>query len=269
MFLCSKSYLDVEQRGNEDALKHYGPRIALCPDWRKKNGKYYYFQPIIQYYRDLVALLGGKLVVIGFDDKIEDWKDKLEGLIIPGGRDVDPQYYRQKNTDASFDPDDAAARWKFSKSWVTECNPQMPILGVCYGFQAINCIFGGDLLQTMANGRHTGTRAMTVKPGSFLYRATGNKKEIPSVCYHHQGIGRLAPCLEATGWDKTDKTIHAFEYTGQDSRPIYGVLWHPEACYAGETIEQHEPNQLALLTAFVQTCSLFRIDKDNSMANKQ
>ena len=256
MFCCSKTYIEAEQAPNEEALKHNGPKIALCPDWRKKKGKFWYFKPIIQYYRDVVKQLGGALIVLGFEDTPEQWKDRIDGLIIPGGRDIDPKFYGQENLHSSFNPQDAELRWNFCSRFIKDGNPMMPILGVCYGFQVINCVLGGDMVQTIGSRSHYKKRLQTIKPGSFLERATG-MSEIKCTCYHHQKLGRMPDCLQPTAWDKTDQMIHAFEYVGADKRPIYGVLWHPEACYAGDKMENHDPYQLAIYNEFIQICSKY------------
>jgi gamma-glutamyl-gamma-aminobutyrate hydrolase PuuD len=256
---CSTSYFLKEAELNKEALSHDCLRVGLCPDWRlSSDGQYYYFSNIILYYRKLLSNYGGRLIILSFDDKPSDWVGKLHGLIIPGGRDVDPQFYGQPNTHSSFNPKEASLRWHFCKRWVTEGNPSMPILGICYGLQVINCILGGDLEQRIKNRfSHSARREMKLRPDSFLAKATG-KLKMKGQCYHKQGLQKIPDWLQPVAWDEEDDSIHALEYIGEGNRKILAVLWHPEACYEGKKIEDHDPDNLKLLHFFLDTCSEYR-----------
>ena len=254
---CSKVEFEEEAKHNAKALKHPGFKIAFCPDWRSTSaGKYVYFSNIIKYYRDVVEMHGGKLIVLSFDCQVEDYKDSIDGWIIPGGRDVDPKNYGQQNTSSKFDPVEAEKRWRFCKRFLEGSHPQMPIFGVCFGFEVLNCLMGGDLIQNIPKPRsHYEVRRCKIKPESKLEKAT-NVQQMNTVCYHHQGIGKLAPCFEATSWDIEDGLIHSLEYKGSD-RNIHAVLWHPESCYEGETIANHDKNNLAILRYFFNDCKAY------------
>lgn len=255
-FMCSRTTLAEAQKKNAEALAHKGFRVAICPDWRGTNsGKPKYITPILQYWRDIVEAHGGKLVVLGFHDKPEDWKDKIHGLIIPGGRDIDPKFYGQENTASKFDPVDAELRWNFCSRFIKECHGLMPIFGVCYGFQVINCILGGSMIQSLApKGSHTWkTRTGRVKPGSEL-EVAASKSKLDMRCYHHQCLDRLAPGLEPIAWDQEDEQVHAFVYKGttENPRDILCVLWHPEAVYSGQYIDKHHADNLAIVAHFLK-----------------
>lgn len=254
---CSRTEYEVEAKLNAKALQHNGFKIGFCPDWRtNSSGKPVYFSNIIKYYREVVELHGGKLIILSFDCKPEQFKDAIDGWIIPGGRDVDPRFYGQKNTDSKFDAGDAEKRWNFCKAFLERSHPDMPVLGICYGFEVLNCLMGGDLFQHLKNP-HYETRRVKVKPESRLAKATG-VSQMNTVCYHHQGIKTLAPCFEATSWDlEHDDQIHSYEYVGKDGRNILGVLWHPESCYEGEPISNHDKNNLAIFAHFFRECKQY------------
>lgn len=257
--LCATSYYEKEAELNKEALSHDVLRIGLCPDWRcSKDGRYYYFTNIILYYRKMLANNGARLIVLNFDDKPQDWSGKLHGLIIPGGRDVDPRFYGQKNTHSSFNPKDAAKRWNFCKNWVDNADPSMPIFGICYGLQVINCIFGGELEQRIKNRfSHSANRVMKIREGSFLAKATG-KNSLRGQCYHKQGLLKIPDWLQPVAWDAEDDSVHALEYVGRGNRRIMAVLWHPEACYEGKKIENHEPDNLKVFQHFIGVCGEYR-----------
>ena len=185
---------------------------------------------------------GANLIVLGFDANPREWRDKLDGLIIPGGRDIDPKFYGQANTNSKFNRVDAGLRYNFCKRFVEECHPKMPIFGICYGFQVLNCIFGGNMKQTMKKS-HYSKRTVRLANDSVLQKTLG-KDFFYCTCYHHQCLDELAPPLRATAWDADDNTIHAFEYSGKEARNILGVLWHPESIYSGESIQDHNQDTL-------------------------
>lgn len=257
---CCKTYLDVEQKQNEENMIAPGPKIGFCPDWRsKKNGRQYYFQKIVKYYRELCRRHGANLIILGFEADPELWKNKLDGLIIPGGRDIDPRFYGQTNTNSNFNPVDAERRFTFCKRFVEECRPNMPIFGICYGFQVINCILGGNMVQKMHKS-HYSKRTIRLGNGSFLTKALG-KEITESTCYHHQCLDEVAPCLKATAWDATDNTVHAYEYEGPANRKIFGVLWHPESIYAGKDIDDHPIDGLKQYEFFFNEANIYMRSK--------
>ena len=264
----SKVEFEDEAKLNASALKHPGFKIAFCPDWRTTyDGKYVYFSNIMEYYRDIVELHGGRLIVLSFDCKIESYKDIIDGWMIPGGRDVDPKNYGQPNTASKFEPLEAEKRWRFCKQFLEGSHPEMPIFGVCYGFEVLNCLMGGDLVQNIPNPRsHYEVRTCKIKPESKLAKST-KVQEMDTVCFHHQGIGKLAPCFEATSWDIEDGIIHSFESKG-NGRNIHAVLWHPEACYEGESISNHDKNNLAILESFFKDCKHYFEKKSQKNVRK-
>lgn len=256
----SKIYHDEAAKTNAAALEHPGIRIGICPDWREtEKGRPYYFNNILKYYRQLLEKVGGKLVILSFRDDPKDWKGKVDGLIIPGGRDIDPRFYGQENKYSRFNPKDAEKRWNFCKKWVFEADPDMPILGICFGFQVINCLFGGELEQRICNRfAHSQNRLMKLRESSSIAKAVG-KLSMRAQCYHQQGIKKMPDWLQPVVWDAEDDTIHGFEYVGDDQRKILGVLWHPEACYEGRTVKNHEQDNFKLLQYFFGLCETYRV----------
>lgn len=255
----SKIYYEDASIRNKDALEHEGFRVGICPDWRTtKDGRVFYFNTILTYYHKLLESFGGRLVVLNFDADPKDFKGKLHGLIIPGGRDIDPKYYGQNKVHASFNPIDAEKRWNFCKKWLFENDPKMPIFGICFGFQVINCLFGGDMEQRIkSRWSHSKNRQMNLRPESKLAKALG-KVRINGQCYHQQGLRNIPDCLQPSIFDAEDSSVHGFEYIGKDQREILGVLWHPEAVYEGKKFENHEKDNLSIFGYFFNTCKIYR-----------
>lgn len=122
-----------------------------------------------------------------------------QGLLLPGGGDIDPARYSQPSA-GSEAPDlqrDATELELVSRflAW------GRPILGICRGIQLLNVALGGDLIQdipTAADHKHDAVRGDRVHgveaaPGSFLEGLYGSAFSVNSA--HHQALGQVAPGL--------------------------------------------------------------------------
>ena len=72
---------------------------------------------------------------------------KCDGLLLPGGGDIDPKYYGEE-MNGSEEPDRELdkAQWDVLDAFVKE---KKPVLGICRGMQLINVYFGGSLYQDL------------------------------------------------------------------------------------------------------------------------
>ena len=149
-----------------------------------------------------------------------------DGLILPGGGDVDPRLYGQENT-ACKHIDHAVDRLQLEvcRRFV---ELKKPILGICKGHQIINICFGGTLCQDIPeeprHGWNQGDQAheTTARAGSWLERLYGMAFSVNSC--HHQAIDRLGQGLKLIQLaldGVPEGMIH-------ESLPILGVQWHPE-----------------------------------------
>ncbi len=58
---------------------------------------------LVNLFRKSFAKLGAEIYVLGPEDPIDSYKDKIDGFVIPGGRDIDPKFYNQEKTHARVD----------------------------------------------------------------------------------------------------------------------------------------------------------------------
>ena len=96
------------------------PVIGLCPDWRYSttttsttttitevettNTSYYYYSKLYQTFKTVIEQLGGQVLVLPFEARAKDFAHKLDGYLIPGGRDINPSLYGEENKGSIFDP---------------------------------------------------------------------------------------------------------------------------------------------------------------------
>jgi putative glutamine amidotransferase len=152
----------------------------------------------------------------------------LDGLLLPGGWDVDPALYGEKPDPkvGDIDPELDATEIKL----FTEARQnQIPVLGICRGQQVINVAMGGTLLQHLeghevrAFGRNHLAHRASVDPASELGRAVEGR-EIQVNSLHHQAVGSLAPGLRQTATGD-DGTVEGLE---TEDGLIVAVQCHPE-----------------------------------------
>ncbi len=156
---------------------------------------------------------------------------RLDGLIISGGSDVDPDRY-------GAEPHPRTRGWhgerdEWELALLDAANAAgLPLLGVCRGMQLLAVSVGGELQQhvpdVVGHDEHSpgldiyGAVRVAVAPDSQVHRLIGDEVEVS--CHHHQAVA-AHPGLVASAW-AADGTIEAIEDPG--SRFRIGVQWHPE-----------------------------------------
>lgn len=190
-----------------------------------------------QQYFDAVTASGGIVVLLppqpDADASAPAVLEGLDGLILTGGLDVQPELYgaeRHPSTDAARpDRDD----WELALFRGAEAR-RMPVLAICRGLQLVNVAKGGTLHQHLPEALGTeryrigggvfATNEVIVDDGSRLAGLVGpGSLDVHS--YHHQGIDRLGDGLVVSA-RTDDGLVQAFEAEGDQY--LVGVQWHPE-----------------------------------------
>lgn len=172
-----------------------------------------------------------------FVDEPDEVLDRLDGLILAGGADIDPSSYGAEphpETRRTV-PERDRAEIALARAAVQR---DMPLLGICRGMQLINVALGGTLYQHVPelvghteHRRNPGTfvnsdHDVRLEPGSLA--ALAADEELHSTkSHHHQGVDQLGEGLVVTGYSTLDELPEAIEMP--DRRFVLGVQWHPEA----------------------------------------
>ena len=171
------------------------------------------------------------------EDTLRNLYDRLDGILLPGGGDVDPNSYQAEAHPLTnyTDPIRDVCEIRLAR-WARD--DDKPLFGICRGQQIVNVAFGGTLLQDIPDQCETDINhfpplteprdliAHTVRPeqGSLLSRiAQQDELEVNSL--HHQAIGRIGEGLKITAY-APDGMIEATELP--DKRFFHTVQWHPE-----------------------------------------
>ena len=152
----------------------------------------------------------------------------VDGLLLPGGWDLDPSLYGEK-PDPKVGPVDHDLDETELRLFAQARNRGLPVMGICRGQQVINVAMGGSLVQHLDGhevrsfGRGHLAHTIEVDPKSELGRAAGLQKlRVNSL--HHQAIGKLAPGLRQTARGD-DGTVEGIETS---DGLIVAVQCHPE-----------------------------------------
>ena len=164
---------------------------------------------------------------------------RLDGLLLSGGSDLDPAYYGEEQN-PELGPT-IPERDAFEIALVgLALRRGIPVFGICRGMQVLNVALGGTLYQDLpsqwdgdvlkhrqATSKWQATHEVEVREGSYIAEVMG--RDVVKVnSYHHQGVKDLAEGLVVTG-RSTDGVVEAVEAKDFSERWLLGVQWHAEA----------------------------------------
>ena len=190
-----------------------------------------------QMFVEAVQRAGGVAVLLPPDVAFEneppvDLLKGFDGLLLPGGPDVDASLYG-----AEPDPAHEGSRIERDRSEIglirAAIEVDLPLLGVCRGMQLLNVALGGTLVQDLPQihrptpGSLEGSaHDVRLDEGSLAASVAGELVH-SAMQHHHQGVDRIGEGLTVSGWSVADDLPEALELRG--CRFVLGVQWHPEA----------------------------------------
>jgi gamma-glutamyl-gamma-aminobutyrate hydrolase PuuD len=150
----------------------------------------------------------------------------LAGLVLAGGRDVDPGLYGESRGPDTEEPD--CARDRLESALLAEAlSRDLPVLAICRGLQLLNAVQGGSLRQHIDGHNHPTQREVhpvCIAPGSGLELILGTR-DYSVNSRHHQCVATVGRDLVATA-TAPDGVVEALEMPGR--RFVLAVQWHPE-----------------------------------------
>ena len=162
--------------------------------------------------------------------------EPLDGLVLTGGHDLDPQWYDAQPSPALGPVDPHRDEFELALFHAAR-DRNLPILGICRGLQLVNVAMGGTLYQDLpseqpgkihhdpAGPRDSRTHSIWLTAGSRLQCALDTAVLVTN-SFHHQAIRDLAPGLTVTARAE-DGVIEGVEGPA-DEGWLLAVQWHPE-----------------------------------------
>jgi putative glutamine amidotransferase len=190
-------------------------------------------------YVSSIEASGGRPRILDVSESPKKLLGEIHGLLLTGGGDVDPAFYREERHPSIDDAEPGRDEFELDLARrAMEAN--LPMLAICRGAQVFNVAAGGSLVQDIPS--QVATRLthsvvtpndhiahhVTVSSGSRLERALGTPAGA-GVCRvnsrHHQAVARVGRDLIVSA-TSPDGVIEAVEAPGADF--CLGVQWHPE-----------------------------------------
>jgi putative glutamine amidotransferase len=198
-------------------------------------------QGVLGSYVDAVLAAGGLPILIPVSVQGDDLKElygRLQGVVLPGGGDVSPDYYQASLHPATHEVDadrDLAELWLARQALADG----KPLFGICRGLQVLNVASGGSLVQDIPS------ELPGAAPHYFRYPEYPLDHPAHSVqieedslladCFdgpivevnsrHHQAMREVGSGLQVVG-RAPDGVVEAVQAAGLPF--ILGVQWHPE-----------------------------------------
>jgi putative glutamine amidotransferase len=218
---------------------HRKPLIGINADYRAATDQKPAFSYLCAGYFDSIAAVGGIPVILPPLEEENDLAvvlDQLNGFVLIGGPDLDPQYdgYMRHPTVRTMDP----RREAFDRMLVRLiAERRMPVFGIGVGMQLLNLTQGGNLYFHVPEDvpralphkdrQDPGHRhGLEVAPGSLMERVYGDG-EIRVYSMHHKACDDVAPGFEVTA-RCPDGIVEAIE-SSMDDWWAMGTQFHPEA----------------------------------------
>lgn len=196
-------------------------------------------------YVDAVRRAGGLPLLIAPGEA--RWREALrivDGLILTGGGDLDPQTYggQAHPTIYNLDHERDESELALGREVITT---GLPTLGICRGMQVLNVALGGTLYEHLPDvvGETVLHRAPPREPIPHSVTLSGEgrladllaERKFSCASWHHQALRDVAPELQVVA-HAPDGTIEAVEMS---THPwLVAVQWHPELTAAYDAVQQ-------------------------------
>ncbi|MEO5905073.1 MAG: gamma-glutamyl-gamma-aminobutyrate hydrolase family protein [Gemmatimonadaceae bacterium] len=206
----------------------------------------------------LIALESAGLVPIiipplASPDQARSILERVDGVLLTGGEDVDPALYGQDQSKKCGAPNRARDETEIALALGAR-DLNKPLLAICRGPQLLNVAFGGTLIQDIPSeipgalnhnaddDRGGRVHHVSIQPGSLTARSIG-ATDVSVNSLHHQSVKDVAPGFRVTA-TSPDGIVEAIEWDGADWWAL-AVQWHPE-----EMNDSPEPWDRGLFRAF-------------------
>jgi putative glutamine amidotransferase len=183
-----------------------------------------------------------EIIQLAAENRNADAVKDCDALVLTGGVDIHPKFYRSKKTGYPNHPDkfnEERDEFEIGVFHLTQEN-KIPVLGICRGFQLINCIFGGTLKQDLGAGlnkihwsekkKDDKAHGLHIETGTLMNDIVQTERIVVNSA-HHQAVKKLGKGLKLN-CRADDGTIEGFEWANKPGKPfLLCIQWHPERMF--------------------------------------
>jgi putative glutamine amidotransferase len=241
------------------------PRIGITPDieWRNQpspaRAHYVLDAQLVQALESFGALA---FMLPHHESAIDELLTPIDGLVLSGGEWQFP--HRHLLCGDGSEPPHKARRARFELALARAAlDRDIPLLGICGGFQILNEIAGGELVVSLAAERATWQRhaagSYVEQPHDVMpvvgshYATIAMNRRFAVNSRHRQGVTAVGPLARVAALSD-DGLVEAIELA--DKRFAVGTQWHPEFLL-------NEPDR-RLLNAFVSASMATRAHSEQA-----
>ena len=186
--------------------------------------------------------------------------DQIDGLLLSGGGDVDPEHYGEQRLPECGEPNARRDEFELRITKMAK-DRRIPISGICRGIQVLSVVYGSKLIQDIPSvcgiplEKHRQPEPFNLlwheielTKGGLLTRITGLTHAMTN-SMHHQAIALPGGTLvvEATTADGIIEAVSDCE-----NAAVFGVQFHPEF------LTENGDFAKALFAYFVKTAKEYR-----------
>ena len=200
--------------------------LLTCPEKKENKNISLYCDHL---YIKAITKAGGIPIVIAppYTEIKDEIMDIGQALVLTGGEDIDPIYYKEKQDPKTKGVD--RERDKLEIELLKKAvDKNLPVLGICRGLQVINVAYGGTLYQDLPSHPYDKDHNIIIEKNSFLDKIF-QKEKIRVNSYHHQAAKKVAPGFLPIA--KTEDGIIESIILKDEKKFVLGVQWHPERSY--------------------------------------
>lgn len=233
------------------------PLIGVTAGMNKEETYLTIYRPLM----DVLCQCGALAVLLPtVDDEalLADTVDSLDGVVFSGGGDVDPLRFGEMQLPACGAISPVRDAYELALARLLAERQDIPVLGICRGFQVMNIALGGDVYQDLPS-QYEGeliahrqkqpeqypSHPVRLEPASRLAAMTGETSLLVN-SLHHQAVRRLGARWQASAC-APDGVIEAAEM--QDHPFFIGLQWHPERMWRSDRAS------MAIFQAFTAACA--------------
>jgi len=186
-----------------------------------------------------------EIIQLSEDESDPETIKNYDALILSGGVDIHPKFYQSKQINYSHSPktfNEQRDEFEIALFRLAQ-DTNKPVLGICRGFQLINCIYNGTLKQDLGDAPNKIHKAeiinhvqkdkahgLDIDEGTILHDIVKNRRLVVNSA-HHQSIDKTGEGLKVNCYSD-DGLIEGFEREHPKGKPfLLAVQWHPERMY--------------------------------------